>query len=579
MLFMALSLDTLGMDNHSNAASNSSNLSSALTLSEAQSFLFDSSKTEFWNERNVRCNLGITAGVSMALGITGSVIAGLYCQNHSVVDQCRRNCGGNDSHCRNNCDVHFGPSTPDHPVCITGAVFVTESLLTWLLFALQKPITMSQNYVAKRNNDALHHELRLNFKKGRPDDHVLADKDFDIHNLGLKLLLAQSELLKKLSSAQALNLAERHFYWVMKLGENEFSQEAWDNVDHIRKLLEMDVQELSTTLGQAKDIFIHEPALWQALVRLLPYERISDDNVRNSLGYLLKNILQEKSDKNWDDVINNVSQGAPLSSYILKELVVDGVIEDDDQIELKCDEDSFLMSKKKLTEESKYFARGFSGDWASAPLTHSRESKVRLQILHDVMRGKLQLNRNNIWHVLDAATYFQMQKTIDLCDVFIRDSWRQHHKTILNEWLKNDKENQGMDTSSFSTYWQFCKKYSLLETKRYLAVELIVKLDTVADIPAQFSDLIPLLNDNLQNVLIEQSSNSLTKQLRKPRFLKWLFENGWKNAVIKDLIIAFCQKTKSGKVMQKAWVVVPQELTEAIKQQQDLLDSENSDDE
>jgi hypothetical protein len=560
LFFLAWSLSGHAADN---AASKKSELEvSDLSLGDAHQFLYTLDNKKSWDESDVCCRLGIAAGISLAVGVVGSIIAGLYCQNYGTVAECLNNCPNKDGYiCRNACHDAFGLQTPDHPVCITGATFVAECLGAWTLFGLYRPITWSYNKYVDWNNDSRQEWLRKNFKKGRSDEHVLSDNDFDIDGLGLKLLIMSSNLLKQLSPAQALNLAERHFYLVINLGENAFHKGGWKRIDDVRKFLEMDAQELSATLLRAQKVFTKEPTLWQTLVRLLPAKNILNEEVRKSLGSLLKAILKEESDKDWDDVIDQVRQGTNLSAFMLRELLINTV--ENDQIELTCGEDTYLMSASKLKQTSQYFSRGLSDDWSKKPFEQNEENRQRLLILNEVVHGKLQITVENIWQVLDAATFFGMEKTIQQCDKFIRDSWVSEQHNIIRAWIKNDPSAGGLNSKLFSTHWQFSKKFSLIRLKRYLALELILRLSEVDDHPKNYEDLLLLVQDNLSGVLVDQSINSLAAQLHKPRFLKWLFEHGWSNKDIKNIIIDFVKTKNSKKIIKRAWVVVPQDLLQS----------------
>lgn len=322
---------------------------------------------------------------------------------------------------------------------------------------------------------------------------------------------------------------------------------------------------MSKTLGGSKDLFVKEPALWQALVRTIPDHIRNDEEVRKSLKFLLKEIMQEKAEKNWDDVIDQVHKGTPLRAFILKQIVIDGEKKADVEVELLCGDEKFLMSKTRLQEASEFFAGEFSGKFQKPLLTYGKEDPERFKLFVEVIRGQVTLDVKNIWSVLDAAVFYQMPKTIALCDLFIRDTWTQNSKNLIHQWLIRENNEDEEDPQSFFAQWKFCKTYSLLQTKRFLASELLLRISQQEDKVANFGDLKAMIDDDLKEILLEQRAAAVKNLLSRPKFLKWIWENGQKNPTIKKLILECFAIEKNKKFLEKAWVTghVPEELLNA----------------
>ncbi len=519
-------------------------------------------------------NLGIAAAVSLAFGITGSVLTGLYCQNYAAVADCRHGC--NDGTIKNptnlNCytyceKAYYGIRTPEHPVCITGSLFVAEDLLSGVLLLGSYPITVGWNYFADWRNEAWSAKIREEFKKGRADDEPMVDRDFSTLGIGAKLIKDKSALLKKLSPAQALTMAELNFQTFFQLDEELFSPSAWEKIDDLRKMLEMGAHELSETLGKASKLFVEEPTLWQALVRLLPEQILNNSDVQKGLKYVIKIILNEEKEKEYDEVIYQVAHGIPLRSYLLNELIIADGTNDEDRVELSCGEEKFLLKKDTLKANSDYFARVLSGKFKEPGTDYSNEKPERFRLFVDAIHGRIKLARENLWPVLDVATYYQMPGIIIQCDRFIRDTWKNNRKKLMRDWLADEKVGN-LDPDAFATSWAFCKKFSLLETKRFLASELMVRLMEEGEKQIILADLKELFADDLRKILIDTSLEALTNKLTSPRFLKWVWENGQNNALIKNIVVDFCSAEKTKPVMRKAWVIVPEELLQAVAERE-----------
>lgn len=542
---------------------------SGLSIGEAAKFIYEQDYYASWDASTVCCRLGWGAGVSVAFGLVGSIIAGLYCQNHQVRAQCEDDCYAHKITppagygCNSYCNSFYGIKTPDNPVCITGAAFVTECLAMWTLLACYYPITKAQNYFADWLNDRIQERIRQQLKRGRQDQDVLLEQDFYWNSLGHKLITTQSPLLQKLSAAQALFMAEKNLHCLLLLPEKCLSDTAFARVDDLRKMLEMDATELAQVLGKTKKMFMKEPTLWQVLVRSISDEILHDEEVRKSLVFLLKAILNDQGDKNWDVVIDQVAQGSALNSYILKEILVDTEPGQDEQVEVCCGEEVFLLDKGKMMASSEYFKSKYSGKFDGGKEL-SKEDPKKLKVVVDVIRGKLQLTPENVFAILEAATFYQMPETIARCDRFIRDVWLKNHAVIVQNWLDDYEDSEAWEAKDFSAHWHFCKTFSLLETKRLLASELILKIKNHPDSDL-YRELAPLLGDRLEEILVGDTMERLSDLLARPKLLKWLWENGHKNSIIKKMVVGFCADEKNKTTMERAWVVIPETLTKAIK--------------
>lgn len=544
---------------------------SGLSVGEAANFICEQECYSSWDIKNVCCNLGRGAGVSVAFGLVGSIISGLYCQNYQVRDQCQQDCYAKKITppagygCNSYCDGFYGINTPGNPVCITGAAFVTECLAMWAIFACNYPITKAQNYFAGWLNGRIHEKVRQQLKRGRQDQDVLEERDFYWNGLGDKLITTQSPLLQKLSAAQALFMAEKNLHRLLLLPEKCLSDSAFARVDDLRKMLEMDAPELAQTLGRALKVFTKEPILWQVLVRSISDEIRHDEEVRKSLVFLLKAILNDQGEKNWDLVIDQVTQGSALNSYILKEILVDTNSGQDDQVEICCGEEVFLLDKGKMIASSEYFKSRYSGNFDSFS-SPSKEDPKKLKIVVDALRGMLQLTPYNVFAILEAATFYQMPETIARCDRFIRDVWANSYNVIIDRWLHDYEGSEEWDAKDFSAHWHFCKTFSLLETKRLLASELILKINNHPD-NDMHRELAPLLDDKLEEIMVGDTKDQLGALLARPKLLKWLWENGHTNGVIKKIVVDFCKNENNQSIMKRAWVVIPETLAKAIKKQ------------
>lgn len=544
---------------------------SGLSIGEAAQFIKDQEYYAIWDASTVCCRLGWGAGVSVAFGLVGSIIAGLYCQNHQVRAQCEDDCYAHKITpppgygCSSYCGGFYGIKTPGNPVCITGAAFVTECLAMWTLLACYYPITKAQNYFASWLNDRLQEKIRQQLKRGRQDNDLLDERDFYWNGIGQKLITTRSPLLKKLSAAQALSLAENNLHELLLLPDESLSEVAFKRVDDLRKMLDMDAQELAEVLGQAKKLFMKEPTLWQTLVRSIPDEIRNDEEVRKSLVFLLKGILNDQGDKNWDTVVDQVAQGSALNSYILKEILVDAHIDQSDQVEVCLGEEVFLLNKEKMIASSEYFKSKYSGKFDGGK-DLSKEDPKKLKVVVDVIRGKLQLTPANVFAILEAATFYQMPETITRCDRFIRDVWLKNHAVIVQHWLNDYEGKEAWEAKDFSAHWHFCKTFSLPETKRLLASELILKIKNHPDSDL-YRELAPLLDDTLDEIVVGDTKERLSDLLARPKLLKWLWENGHKNPIIKKMIVGFCANDNNKTTMERAWVVIPEALTNAIKKQ------------
>ncbi len=387
------------------------------------------------------------------------------------------------------------------PLCKFGLCSVSTPLLTGLAAACYLPITWAHNSFADHCNDQAKRRINRDFSNARDLQGELDEEDIRV----IGYILAANDrtdccrgqlshpqrgeidaLLGKLSPRQALALAPFGRGILANLAQNKFSESARTLVEHLLLLLDKDADALADALlnKEVVEQFVHEPSLWQALVYSLPLHMRNDEGVQKGLKLLLQAIMKdaglESCNIDLEDVMDNVAQGMPLRSYILKEVATERH-DAEDQVVVPLTSGSIVASKKDLIGVSQYFKIKFSKNWSHKDLALDEIDKDWIHIVFTVAnRQGLTLNNANIWDALQAATYFQMPELITQCDRFIRD--RGLGRNLLKSWWdQEDNDDEApFDENSFSLKWRFCISYSLSEEKAQLMSELVQRLNNLS---------------------------------------------------------------------------------------------------
>jgi hypothetical protein len=210
--------------------------------------------------------------------------------------------------------------------CIAGLTCVSLVPLLGLATACSVPIAWAQNHYTDYLNKRSRRLIDLNFIRCRDLNQGLSEED--MQEIGF-ILMEEPDLLKKLSPTQALILAGLNpSLFAQQLAQNKFSIETEELANKLLPMLKLEANDLAQELKskEVKDLFRSEPALWQALVRMMPDQTFNDWEVQKALESLLKALFDDQGmgyEGEWADIIKKVSRGASLSAYLLQEIFVE----------------------------------------------------------------------------------------------------------------------------------------------------------------------------------------------------------------------------------------------------------------
>ncbi len=544
-----------------------------ITIRQASDFLYGQWKIGDWEPCTVFAATGFTTIFSaLLLGTPGSIIAGIYCQNHpnALADsQCENQCALDSSYpsCLGACRQQYPQTqTLNDPVCITGLGLVSFIGLSAVATACYLPIAWTQHWIAQALNARSARLIRNNIAKGHGLDEKLADSD--MHYVGPYLVRANSDLLRQLSAAQTLGLAE-----VVSLGQftnltkDIFTGRAKTFAYKLIGLLGMDLTTLAQNLHEkkAKELFRSEPVLWQTMVRLISRDFLQDPDVKDGLNETLQYILDRKTDDQMDvsEIVKLVSEGAPISNFQLSDVLVDEH-QNSDIIELITKQGTQQASKKSLSLVSKYFESAFSGNWSRKPLnlTHIDDNWVSMVL--KLASGQIpDIFDKNLSLVLGFANYFQTPSVLTQCDLYIKEHGLL--KQVMKAWSEQPQAEE-CDVNSFADQWRFCNQFSFEQNKRVLAAELLSRVNKLTtNSPGLLAELRLLTQADVDHVIGNINLCQFNDSLTNPIFLGWLWNNARDISFLRDAMVMVCGSPHNNALCEQAWpVVMPKELKAAI---------------
>ncbi len=542
-----------------------------VTLKKIEKFLHKKWNYTLWTS----CEVLLGSALAFAFfwhccfGLSGGLTAGAYCANRRGLDTCRELCNG-DYTCRNKCGDLGAIQTLSDPACIGGLFLVSLIGLPVLAMPLSIPIARLQNWWASRLSEKHRLYLVQNLTRGRSLDEELTDQDMLF--AGAFLMAADSKLLKELSPAQALGLAEADLKKFSELVEKDvFSVRANALGNKLLRLLQMNALQLGSTLEERDMIALFKlnPILWQTLVRTLPYEIKTDSGVEKGLKKSISALLagiQNGDGLDWTKVIDQIVQGRSINAYLLKEVtVLEENAPHDEQILIKTASNQEIpVHKKRLIAVSKYFEAACSGRWSKADGDLSLVDPSWVEILVDVANGKKPtLTPDNVQSAIGAAFFFQMPSVIKSCDNFIAHLGLSSKP--VQAILATEQGSYNDDTSTFAAKWKFCDKYAFSENKRIIASQLLVQLNDLSmEKPSVLIDIKLLPKADIAQVISSFDVLEFNRKLANPKFLNLAWDHVQGIDFLEDAIVAYCSNHHNSYVVDGAFACTPTKLKRAI---------------
>jgi hypothetical protein len=487
---------------------------------------------------------------------------------------------------------------------------VASALLSAALF---KPIIWLQHGWVNYKNRQMHRHVAANFTRQRDIKSDL--NEYDMLVVGpLLLVMADgvrngcnsccscypccpnlalhhqmiTNLQSRLSPAQALALANFGLDRLRPIAEKKFSAHAKKALNNLSLLTDKNAEELSDALSNTDVIklFKDEPMLWQATVKNIAEYIFQDNDVQKGLQFSLQALFGDETKRDAEQlthIISQVRQEASLSSFLLKDISVDGEEDDEDnqEIEFKTTAGEIVAKKKNLVKVSTYFAAAYSNNFSAEKLSdQSGVDQSWVDVLIRVSNEEyITITNKNFFQILEAATYYQIPSLITQCDRFIRD--RGFAKEFMEIWWcqefadkdEDDERNfaQEYQDNSFGLQWQFLRKYGLRESKALQAAHLITRLNglqihdngTLRDM-SLFTDKDFELAENEKF-----DAPGFRNKLSDKKFLAWVWAQGKNISLLKQEIVSFCADVQNTAVVESAWLPIPQDLKTAIAKYND----------
>lgn len=175
------------------------------------------------------------------------------------------------------------------------------------------------------------------------------------------------------------------------------------------------------------------------------------------------------------------------------------------------------------------------------------------------------ITKKNIWTRLCEAKNSKNSSLLGQCDTFIL---KQGLDTKLVQNYLEAQQKQDQTALSFKSHLEFCREFSLNQTKRHLIAQQIEGLNDISIDDAGSLNEVKLLDD--QEFIDGQAyfePKQFSTKLQNPRFLQWIWQEVKDITPLRDLVVEFCAQEKNHAIIQSAWVALPQDLQNALSEE------------
>lgn len=575
ILLTLFTLNSYAMENdNSDSSPKKTDISQGLTLKEAQDYFYDKYKYHPWEFCGCYGVLAVTGyTAATATGVLmpiGGALTGIYCNNFTNYMSQQNNCNNLSNSAYQAClDQYPLTPTPHDPICQLGIAFLSTYGLTFLSFICSWPITKIQRYIAGKLNDG----IKQTFKDQAIRGYTLDDKISlpAMRFLSPHFLDADETLLKKLSVDQAMVFAEvLSPANLQNFAQTNFSENVSVITHKLSLLLQMGKDDLvlAITNEQLREWFREYPSLLEALIRLLPKDWLFDDDLMQSLDVVLGDLLrQELTKENLAQIIDDLNKGNALSSITALSVVVEREGDEEDRVFIKYEGGGSFIDKDRLAAVSEFFASReklpVKTNSQEVDLTQIKPVWVKI-LIDEAMGDVVSINNQKIIDILEAAIYFGIDSLFKRWDNYIFE--KQLLLEVLKKWKKTSPEAINVDIDAPIEQYKFCCKYSLINNKNFIVKKILESFNDMVNINYNLvGDLKMIKLTDIEEVIIDINFDRFLSQLKKPEFLRLIWQETQDIEFIKKMIKKFCQLEGNQNIVNSAWVIVPEGLGQPIQ--------------
>jgi hypothetical protein len=414
----------------------------------------------------------------------------------------------------------------------------------------------SQN---KKFNKNLHDRITNEFVKGRDEAELLVKED--IEYLGYDLIMKMITFKRiGLSPHQALWVAEQNLAdYKRRIGYPHafypFLSQTGDILGFkLLQFLELKSPDLIETLKNpdTRKLFLNEPELLQSLVRCLKKEERLDEALEKQLDDINALIKGPKKEK------PSVSDPAIIASA-------------DDLQMVTSSGKRFSLNKKDLLRISKKLAALDEDVGIEEELFVEKNwtDEDIAMLVEFAQQQKIKLDGASIFSALKLGHGFMVIGLITACDVWLVE--KGISTDLIGRWLKEfdlNEQDKMLTHESFQARWRFCDYFQLRHYKRQLLKPIGERLRNLHreiynfDI---FDHLRALKDSDWRDLLFFYGAEVFHSQLAMPQFLVLAWERMKNISLLREEIISFCQNPQNKNTITAAWINMPPDLQEALR--------------